>query len=76
MSAELNLKIGDKIRVVKFPDKSIIGKIGIVIELCHNSQFSCRVKDVLVPTWGCLMRADEIEKLPRKNEQLMLFELF
>ena len=67
-------KVGDKVRIIKFPSKSCIGMICTVIEDADGSDYCCRVKNPLTH-WNCLMLPGEIESIAKVGEQLLLFEL-
>lgn len=68
------LKVGDRVRIVKFPDSDVVGMVATVINVYYDGDlYPYRVEDSLNNTWGCLVRTDEIEKMPVKGQQL-LFE--
>lgn len=65
-------KIGDKVRIVKFPDSHMVGEICEVVDIeGYPSKFVCRVETINVKHWGCLMYPGEIEPCLRKDEQLL-----
>lgn len=68
----MELKVGDKVRIVKFPEKSCVGMVCEVISIEHEGGFDycCRIKQMSTH-WNCLMFVDEIELLSRKGEQLL-----
>jgi len=67
----MNFKIGDKVRIVKFPDEDIVGLIGKVTEIARNPMFACDVKLVSDPNWICSMHSHEIEPLIKVGQQLL-----
>jgi len=70
----MELKVGDKVKIVKFPYSDIVGRIATVINIyCNTDLYPYRVEDTLNNSWECLVRTDEIEKMPIRGEQL-LFE--
>ena len=70
----MGYKVGDKVRIVKFPDKEHVGMICEVLRISSpDSAFCCRVKGRT--GFNCLMFSNEIEKVITKGQQLMLFEL-
>lgn len=67
----MELKVGDKVRIVKFPEKSCIGMVCEVISIEQDGfNYCCRIKEVST-RWSCLMLPDEIEKVNTKNQQLL-----
>lgn len=70
----MKYKIGDKVRIIKFPNQDCIGYICEVIEILNYSssyEYCCKVKCITVPNWECLMLPNEIEKIPIKGQQLL-----
>ena len=70
----MKLKVGDKVKIINFPIADCIGKIYILTSVSpFTSCFAGRVE--LSGYGNTLVYKKEIEKVPRKGEQLLLFEL-
>ena len=65
------LKVGDKVRVVKFPDEDTVGKIGEVTKVDGHPMFPYEVKLVSNHNWICSMYSNEIEPLIKVGQQLL-----
>jgi len=69
-------KIGDRVKIVKFPNKRCIGYICEVIDdKITGTNFCCKVVAISNPEWRCVMKSDEIELCLKRGEQLLLFKL-
>jgi len=72
MGTRLKLEIGDKVRIIKFPNPDMVGEMCEVTEIPdYPTKIICRVKAINIKHWNCLMYPNEIELRPRKGEQLM-----
>lgn len=67
----MKLKIGDKVRIVKFPDEDIVGQIGEVVEAANNPLFVYGIKLVSNQDWICSMYVHEIEPFIKVGQQLL-----
>lgn len=68
----MSFKVGDKVRIVKFPDTDVVGREAIITNVyCNSGLYPYRVKDLLDNSWDCLMQTNEIEKIIVKNQQLL-----
>jgi len=67
----MELKVGDKVRIVKFPDKDIVGLIGEVIRVDNHPVCPYEVKLVSNQFWVCSMYPSEIEPLIKVGQQLL-----
>ncbi len=65
-------KVGDKVRIVKFPDITVIGQIARVTYSYNcSSTFICDVQLLSNSDWECPMKANEIECAIKVGEQLL-----
>lgn len=68
----MKFKVGDKVRIVKFPDTDVVGREAIIISVyCDSDLYPYRIEDFLNSSWGCLVLANEIEKVTTKGQQLL-----
>lgn len=65
----MQLKIGDKVKIIKFPKTSCIGYICEVTEL-YKEPWCCSVENIKTG-WECIMYSHEIEKVATKGQQLL-----
>ena len=73
-----NYKIGDKVRIIKFPDKYFVGIIGMIIDTicCDTYPYEISVQSEFGNVIDILIKEDEIEPaFPIKGNQFLLFEL-
>jgi len=67
----MNFKVGDKVKVVNFPDRSIIGMVGTILDISSSNSryaYSMRVNGRLVA-----VLESEIEPVLKRGEQLLLW---
>ena len=68
----MQFKMGDKVKLIHFPYNSMVGQIGVIIEVRSSGyEFPYRIK--ISDSFKPAVLEREIEKVVTKNQQL-LFE--
>lgn len=67
----MKLKVGDKVRIVKFPNEDVIGLIGEITKVDNHYILPYEVKLVSNQDWVCSMYGSEIDPEKRIGQQLL-----